>query len=57
MAFRIPPILLGMLDRANFAIVYASYLVAENQVFRPERDLFDEMVNRLILPELGSPAR
>lgn len=52
-AFRIPPLFLGEVESFNFATAFASYLVAENQVFRPEREAFDEMVNRLLMPEIG----
>lgn len=51
-AFRLPPILIGKSQDYNFASAHASYLVAEAQVFKPERDEFDEIVNATLLPEL-----
>lgn len=54
-SFRLPPLLIGNSDDINFASAHASYLVAEAQVFRPERDEFDEVVSSTILPSiLGS---
>jgi PBSX family phage portal protein len=52
-AFRLPPMFLGSIDKMNFSVAYTSFLIAENQVFRPERELFDDMVNRLLMPEIG----
>lgn len=52
-AFRLPPIFVGKGDGANFATAFASYVTAETQVFLPERNEHDEMINLLILPALG----
>ena len=52
-SFRLPPIFLGTADRMSFATAFASYTVAEAQVFGPERDEFDEKINLLIMPELS----
>ena len=51
--WRIPPILVGKAEDYNFATAYASYTVAEAQVFKPERDEFDEVVTKQLLPALG----
>jgi PBSX family phage portal protein len=51
-SFRLPPIFLGNAADFNFATAFASYTVAEAQVFQPERELFDEKVNLTLLPEL-----
>lgn len=51
--FRLPPLFVGDIQAQNFAVAYTSYLVAENQVFAPERDIFDDMVNRLLMPAIG----
>lgn len=55
MAFRLPPLFLGQSQDQNFATAVTSYRVAEAQVFRPEREEFDEIVNvkimRAIAPE------
>jgi PBSX family phage portal protein len=51
-AFRLPPIYTGTSTDYSFATAFASYTVAEAQIFKPERDEFDEIVNLLIMPEL-----
>lgn len=51
-SFRLPPLFLGQAGDYSFATAYASYTVAEAQVFRPERDEFDEIINLKLLPEL-----
>lgn len=52
-AFRLPPIFLGDVSEYNFATAFASYTVAEAQVFRPERDAFDEIMTVKLIPALG----
>lgn len=52
-SFRLPPIFVGKGDTSTFATAFASYVTAETQVFLPERDEHDEMINLLILPDLG----
>lgn len=51
-SFRLPPLFVGQAEDFSFATAFASYTVAEAQVFQPERAEFDEMVNNLIMPEL-----
>lgn len=51
-SFRLPEILVGKTEQMNFATAHASYLVAEAQVFKPERDAFDEIISNTLLPEL-----
>lgn len=51
-AFRLPGIFLGMADSYNFATAHASYVVAEAQVFAPERDEEDERLNMTIMREI-----
>lgn len=53
-AFRLPPLFIGRSDDLNFASAKASYLVAEAQVFAPEREKFDEVINTTILRALGA---
>lgn len=48
-AFRLPPIFLGKAADYSFASAYTSYMVAEAQVFFPERDEFDSKINNTIL--------
>lgn len=52
-AFRLPPIFVGAAQDYTFASAYASYTVAEAQVFKPERDEFDEMISMLLIPAMG----
>jgi PBSX family phage portal protein len=52
-AFRLAPIFLGASDDYSFASAYVSYTVTEAQVFKPERDEFDEIINSKLLPEMG----
>jgi hypothetical protein len=52
-SFRLPPMFLGLSEAYNFATAYTAYMIAEAQVFRPERDEFDEAINLLIMKELG----
>ncbi len=48
-SFRLPPVFEGDADSHNFNTVKSSYLVAEAQVFQPERDEFDEIVTMKLL--------
>jgi len=48
-AFRLPPIFLGMAEDYTRASAYASLLMAENQIFAPERNGFDAVINDRIL--------
>jgi PBSX family phage portal protein len=50
--FRLPPLFVGKAADYNFATATTSYMVAEAQVFGPERLEFDEMWNRTIMKEL-----
>ncbi len=52
-AFRLPPIFMGGATDYSFASAFASYTVAEAQVFRPERDDFDEIISARLLIEMG----
>lgn len=51
-SFRIPPLFVGDTQDYTYATATASYQVGESQVFKPERDRFDEMVNAFIMPAL-----
>lgn len=48
-AFRLPPIFLGSAQDYTYATARTSYDVAEGQVFAPERQRFDDMINLKIL--------
>lgn len=52
-AFRLDTIFLGDSGAHNFATAYVSYTVTEAQVFKPERDAFDEIINYKLLPAMG----
>jgi PBSX family phage portal protein len=52
-AFRLPPIFTGKSTEYNRATAEASRKLADEQVFAPERDEFDELVNRILFPYMG----
>lgn len=54
MTFRLPPLYMGRTDSYNFATAQAARQVAEEQVFQPERADEDDLLNALVLPELGA---
>lgn len=51
--FRLPPLFIGKAADYNFATAQTTYMVAEAQVFQPERSEFDELINKTVLRELG----
>lgn len=51
--FRLPKLFLGRSDDYNYATAVVAYMVAEEQVFRPERLEFDEVINKTLLKSLG----
>ena len=53
-SFRLPEMFIGMSGDMNFAIAYTAYMVAEAQVFFPERDEFDTVINTRIVKGLGA---
>ena len=52
-AFRLPPMFLGLSEAYNFATAYTAYMIAEAQVFAPERKEFDEIINLKLMKELN----
>ena len=52
-AFRMPPIFVGRSDDYTRSTAEASRRLADEQIFAPERNEFDELINRLIFPEMG----
>lgn len=52
-SFRLPPIFVGKADDYSFATAYVSYNVAEAQIFKPERDEFDEVITMKLLAAMG----
>lgn len=53
-AFRLPPLFIGEASDYNFATAYTAYMVAEAQVFYPEREEFDNIINNRICKALGA---
>lgn len=51
-SFRLPRLLVGKDDHINRATAEASLQFAEEQVFEPMRNFFDEMINRKIFSDL-----
>lgn len=52
-AFRLPPLFVGRAQDYSFATAMTSFMVTEAQVFSPERDEFDDIVNKNIVKALG----
>jgi len=52
-SFRLPRILRGDDSQINRATAFAALKFAEEQVFEPERQIFDEFMDRHIMPELN----
>lgn len=53
-SFRLPPLFAGESEDYSHATAQASQEVAESQVFAPEREAFDDLVNRTVLADLGA---
>lgn len=51
-AFRLPPIFVGRAKDYTRATAESSRRLADEQIFKPERDEFDECMNRLIFPDM-----
>lgn len=52
-AFRLPRLIRGDIRDFNRATADAALTLVEMQVFQPERNRFDDFMNRQILPQLG----
>ena len=52
-SFRLPPLYLGRADTYSKSTADSSKMVAEEQVFVPERQTFDEVIDNTIMEELG----
>jgi PBSX family phage portal protein len=50
--YRLPPLFIGKAEDYSYASAYASYMVAEAQVFSPERIAFDDRINATLMREL-----
>jgi len=51
--FRLPPLFAGKADAYNYATAVISYVVAEQQVFAPERIEFDQTINNTLMREIA----
>lgn len=51
--FRLPSLFLGRTQDYNYATAVVAYMVAEEQVFQPERAEFDEIINKTIVRDMG----
>jgi PBSX family phage portal protein len=51
-SFRLPPIYVGLTSDYTRATAHESKSVAEEQVFSPEREEFDFVINRLLFPDM-----
>jgi PBSX family phage portal protein len=54
-AFRLPSLFFGKAEAESYATAFANVLVAETQVFAPERLEFDETISNHLLVEMGYP--
>jgi PBSX family phage portal protein len=52
-SFRLPPIFVGQAADYSRSTAESSRRLADEQVFSPERTEFDEVINRLIFPEMN----
>lgn len=52
-SWRLPPIFVGRTDDYTRSTADSSRRLADEQVFGPERDAFDEVMNKIVLPEMG----
>lgn len=53
-SFRMPPIFVGRSQDYTRATAEASRRLADEQIFAPERDAFDDIMNTQIMPRLGA---
>lgn len=52
-SFRIPPIFLGRSDDYNRSTAETARRLADEQIFNPEREEFDDFINRILFPSMG----
>jgi len=52
-SYRLPPIFVGRSEDYTRATADTSRRLADEQVFAPERDDFDDWINRILFPEMG----
>jgi PBSX family phage portal protein len=52
-SFRLPPILIGRTEDYTRTTAETSRRLADEQIFAPERDSFDDWVNRILFPQMN----
>ncbi len=52
-SWRLPPIFVGITNNTARAVAELSRKLGDEQIFSPERDEFDRLINRRIFPEMG----
>jgi len=52
-SFRLPPIFVGNADDYTRATADSSRILADEQIFSPERNSEDEFINRIMFPHMG----
>ena len=52
-AFRLPPMFIGLQEDYTYATARTAYMLAEAQVFGPERKEFDDVINATLISELA----
>ena len=52
-AFRLPPMFIGLQEDYTYATARTAYMLAEAQVFGPERKEFDDVINSTLVAELA----
>lgn len=52
-SFRLPPIFMGVSNDYSYSTIQAARSLGDEQVFSPERAVIDDVINRLIFPEMG----
>ncbi len=51
--WRLPPIFVGRTEDYTRATAEASRVLADEQIFSPERTSFDDFINRILFPDMG----
>lgn len=51
--FRVPPLFVGKADDYTTSTADSSRKLADEQIFAPERNVFDDFINRILFPYMG----
>lgn len=52
-SFRLPPVFVGATQEYSYATIQAARSLGDEQVFAPERETIDDLINRDLFPEMG----